>query len=342
MTRRSLSTLVASLCLVSTQAADPQIQNVSAAQRPGSYIVDIAYDVIDPDSPTVYIFVEISANGGTTYAIPGFPASGDIGHVIPGANKRIVWNAWVNWAGNFTETAKVRVTAVETTTIAPDPGFPAPSPRMTWIPAGTFSRGARNVWVSQGFWMGKYEVTQSEYESVMASNPSQFRGPNRPVEMVRWAEARTYCQNLTTIERAAGRLPANWEYRLPTEAQWELACVGGVDGDVFFGANPTPTVIQGFAWFSSPSSADVGQKAPNPYSLYDVYGNVWEYTLDGWSEIGGGNFMDPFVPSGNSIVMRGAGFSDTPGAMNSRIRSSWNATDRAQNIGFRVVAVQLP
>lgn len=342
MTRRLLSSLVAPLALIATQAADPQIQNVTASQRPGSYLVDVTYDVADADSPTVYVFAEISLNGGTTYTLAVFPATGELGHVIPGPNKAIVWNAWDRWAGNFTDAAKVRLTAVETRSIVPEPAMAPPDPRMTWIPPGTFTREARNVWVTQGFWIGKYEVTQAEYESVAGVNPSQGRGPDRPVEMVRWAEARAYCQDLTTRERAAGRLPPDWEYRLPTEAQWELACRGGVDGDHFMGASPAATTLQGFAWFSSPSTQNVGQKAPNPYSLYDVYGNVDELTLDGWTDLPAGNYTDPLPPAGASIVVRGGSYGSNAAMMNSRFRGSWTATDRSQYIGFRIVAVPVP
>lgn len=345
MIRRLLYTVMAALAIIPTQAADPQITNITAAQRPGSYLVDITYDVADSDSPTVYVFMEISVDGGASFPLPGFPATGDLGHLTPGANKRITWSAWDHWAGNFTESAKVRLTAVETRTIVPDPGFPAPSPTMMWIPAGTFSHGARNVLITQGFWMGKYEVTQSEYESVTGSNPSQHRGANRPVEMVLWSEANTYCQQLTARERNAGRLPADWEYRLPTEAQWEYASLGGVNADFFFGAQPIDSMIQAFAWYNyqpGEKTRDVGQKGPNPYGLYDIYGNVHEMTLDGPNILNGGNYTDPFVPAGNAFIYRGGSFSDLAGAMNSRFRGAWEVAARADTIGFRVVAVQIP
>lgn len=351
MIRRLLPIIALPLSLLTVQAADPQIQNVTASQRPGTYLVDITYDLIDPDSPTVYIFAEISVNGGSTYTLPGFPATGDLGQVIPGTTKRIVWNAWDNWAGNFTETAKIRLTAVETQTIVPDPGIPAPSPRMTWIPPGTFRNGGRNVWITQGFWIGKYEVTQSEFESVSGFNPSASRGPDRPVENLLWSEVATYCQSLTNLERTAGRLPANWEYRLPTEAQWELACRGGVDGDYFFGASPAATTISAFAWFNyTASHQNVGQKAPNPYSLYDVYGNVWDWCLDGLLDqfnpsagLPDGNYTDPYIPgAGPYMIMRGGSWAENSAYVSSVARSYRSTISRNPNVGFRVVAVSMP
>jgi formylglycine-generating enzyme required for sulfatase activity len=92
------------------------------------------------------------------------------------------------------------------------------------------------VTISKGFWLGKYEVTQREYLDVMGSNPAYFKGDlDRPVEQVNWYEAVEYCNRLTARERAAGRLPAGYEYRLPTEAQWEYACRAGTTTRFSFG-----------------------------------------------------------------------------------------------------------
>jgi formylglycine-generating enzyme required for sulfatase activity len=78
------------------------------------------------------------------------------------------------------------------------------------------------VTLTRGFWIGRYEVTQGEYQAVIGTNPSGFTGDtNRPVEQVDWSDATNYCVKMTERERVAGRLPASWEYRLPTEAQWE-------------------------------------------------------------------------------------------------------------------------
>jgi hypothetical protein len=119
----------------------------------------------------------------------------------------------------------------------PQPQVFAPdSNRWVWIPAGTFTMGSpaseqdrdsdegpqTQVTISRGFWLGRHEVTQAEYQAVIGSNPSYFTGDaNRPVEQVSWIDATNYCAKVTAAEQAAGRLPAGWVYRLPTEAEWE-------------------------------------------------------------------------------------------------------------------------
>ena len=110
---------------------------------------------------------------------------------------------------------------------------------MVWIQPGTFTMGSPSneedrdtnegpqtkVTISRGFWMSKYEVTQKEYEEVMGTNPSRFQGDSNPVEKVSWNEAVAYCAKLTEQEKTAGRLPGGYEYRLPTEAEWELSLI---------------------------------------------------------------------------------------------------------------------
>ncbi|MCX6930556.1 MAG: formylglycine-generating enzyme family protein, partial [Verrucomicrobia bacterium] len=121
-------------------------------------------------------------------------------------------------------------------------GRPTPGPRFVWLPAGQFVMGSptnevdrqndegpqTQVTLTRGFFLGRYEVTQGEYLSVIGSNPSSSTGDtNRPVETVNWYDATNYCAQLTARERLAGRLPAGWAYRLPTEAEWEYASRAG-------------------------------------------------------------------------------------------------------------------
>jgi len=140
------------------------------------------------------------------------------------------------------------------------------------------------VTISRGFWMGKYEVTQGEYLEVMGSNPSRFTGDtNRPVETVTWYDATNYCGQLTQRERAAGRIAANSLYRLPTEAEWDYACRAGTSTRSSFGDDLGYTNLTNYAWYRENrglTTHPVGQKLPNPWGLYDMHGNVWEWCQD--------------------------------------------------------------
>ena len=118
--------------------------------------------------------------------------------------------------------------------------------KLLWVEPGAFLMGsppdepARDkaegpqvrVTLSRGFWLGRTEVTQAQYEALTGNNPSRFKdaGPDAPVEHVSWLDAMAFCEKLTARERAAGRLPEGWRYTLPTEAQWDYACRAGPTG----------------------------------------------------------------------------------------------------------------
>jgi formylglycine-generating enzyme required for sulfatase activity len=201
---------------------------------------------------------------------------------------------------------------------------------MVWIAPGTFTMGSpvsevdrfsdegqHTVTISQGFWMGKYEVTQGEYQSVMGSNPSWFTGDlQRPVEMVSsWSEATNYCGKLTQQERNAGNLLSGYVYRLPTEAEWEYACRAGTTTATAYGnslssaqANFNGNFPYGGAAMGPflERTAAVGSYAPNAWGLYDMHGNVWEWCLDWYGAYPGGSVTDPKGPaSGSDRVLRG-------------------------------------
>ncbi len=162
---------------------------------------------------------------------------------------------------------------------------------LVWIPAGTFKMGSKKglrherpvheVKISRHFWIGRYEVTQSEYTQIMAKNPSFVKGQERPVEWVNWHEAMAFCQKLTRIMHRAGRLLKAYECRLPTEAEWEYCCRAGSTGKYCFGDDPAK--LGNYAWYSDNSGKEtqaVGRKKPNAWGLYDMHGNVSEWCLD--------------------------------------------------------------
>jgi formylglycine-generating enzyme required for sulfatase activity len=251
---------------------------------------------------------------------------------------------------------------------------------MVWIPSGTFTMGSpasepardtsegpqTRVTITQGFWMGRHEVKQSEYLAVMGSNPSYFAAANGygtdlnlPVETVSWNDAVAYCAALTTRERNAGRLPAGYAYRLPTEAEWEYACRAGTTTVFHYGAalrsgmanfygpyEYPPCAGQAFPYGCHNSSGtylgrttSVGSYAPNAWGLYDMHGNVWEWCSDRWStSLPGGSVTDPQgSATGSFRVIRGGSWRNLAFNCRSAYRYNYYPGHRYNIIGFRVV-----
>ena len=194
--------------------------------------------------------------------------------------------------------------------IPQDPAL-IPLTNMVLIKAGSFVRGKYPVTLSRDFWLGKYEVTQGEYVSVMGNNPSHFPGDtNRPVEKLSHLDAEAYCLAVTKRERDAGRLPSGYAYRLPTEAEWEYACRAGTTNLFSFG--DAVTEADQYAWTLENSDATthpVGQKRPNAWGLYDMHGNVWEWCGDWFADYPHTQVTDPSGPAlGKFKVFRGGGW----------------------------------
>jgi formylglycine-generating enzyme required for sulfatase activity len=234
--------------------------------------------------------------------------------------------------------------------------YAAPT-NLVFIPPGTFRMGSSTnelgrwdwegpqtaVTISRGFWLGAYEVTQGEYEAVTGSNPSLFTGDDdRPVEQVSWNDATNYCMALTERERAAGRIPANSVYRLPTEAEWEYACRAWTSTRFSHGDDPGYRDLPQYAWSwhnSGLTTQPVGRKLPNPWGLYDMHGNVWEWCQDGWSDsLPGGTVIDPPGHASDSYrVLRGGAWSYEAPDCRSASRSRGTVDDRYSGFGFRVL-----
>ena len=234
--------------------------------------------------------------------------------------------------------------------------FPTPE-KMVFIPPGTFRMGSptnevdrrddeepqTDVTISRGFWMGKYEVTQGEYIAVIGSNPSLNTGdPDQPVEAVSWSDATNYCYRLAVQEAAAGRIPANCAYRLPTEAEWEYSCRAWTSTRFSYGDDPDYTNLANYAWYvdnGGNTTHPVGQKLPNAWGLYDMNGNVWEWCQDRHGTYPGGSALDPEGPAEASLrVIRGGCWSSKPSFCRSAFRyGDVGAGGRFSMFGFRVV-----
>lgn len=210
---------------------------------------------------------------------------------------------------------------------------------FVWIASGDFrpQRGPL-VKISRGYWIGKTEVTQAQWQAIMKNNPSGSRLPVGPVENVTWDDAMAYCRELTKSERAAGRLPVGMAYTLPTEAQWEYACRAGTDGD-FAGDLDRIAVYQGNHKLSK--AHPVAQKDPNAWGLHDMHGNVREWCLDWFGELPSGIAVDPPGPeSGKMRVVRGGGWNSLASVLSSSKRSAENPKERTNDLGFRLVLVR--
>ncbi len=231
-----------------------------------------------------------------------------------------------------------------------EPGsFVMGSEASSQAPYFAFLESPRHVVrITRPFLIGRYEVTQQEFEEVMGVNPSRFVGPRRPVETVSWITARQYCESLTVREHGLGRLPACFEYRLPTEAEWEYCCRAGSGLEYYIGdiigcgfGNYNRNLFEGIVCGVN-ETRDVGQYPANPWGLFDMGGNVAEMTLDagrrtyrlGLPDLA---YNNPVASGGVMRVVRGGSYAQDSEACRSAHRGFiLYLGDPAANIGFRV------
>lgn len=216
--------------------------------------------------------------------------------------------------------------------------------RFVRIPAGDFQMGSpsgqeneqpvREVEISDAFYMSVHEVTQRQWEILMDENPSQFSDPYRPVEQVSWRDVQGFIQVLN--EREDGP-----RYRLPTEAEWEYAARAGSSTQYYFGEDQSE--LRDYAWYvlnSEDKTYPVKRKKPNAFGLFDMHGNVWEWTQDYYhpTYYRWGASADPQGPDqGRGYVIRGGGWPDVAVDLRSANRG-WAPPDFEQSfLGFRLV-----
>lgn len=223
------------------------------------------------------------------------------------------------------------------------PSAPVPITNMVRIPAGTFQRIRFPVTLTRDFWIGKHEVTQGEFEAVMGTNPSHFAGrSNHPVEKVSFVQASNYCARVTSRERDQGRLPADFLYRLPTEAEWEYACRAGSTNRFYFGSRPEDGEVH--AWTAENCDASthpVGGKSPNAWGLHDMHGNVWEWVSDWFEPYPARPLTDPQGPPNTGTntykVFKGGGWNQDLQYGGASSRFMMAPSNGIHFVGFRVV-----
>ena len=219
---------------------------------------------------------------------------------------------------------------------------------FVWIPAGRFVMGSpedeegrqpnerqHEVRISEGYWMGKYEVTQGEWEAVMGESPSYFKscGPPCPVEEVSWEDVQRFIRRLNARESGKGN-----RYRLPTEAEWEYAARAGTAGARY-------GELDLIVWWDSNSDGEthpVGLKRANAWGLHDMLGNVREWTADWYrAEYPSGSVTDPGGPStGSRRVVRGGSWGGGERHVRSASRGNLPPGRDYDTLGFRVVRTE--
>ncbi|MBD2361119.1 SUMF1/EgtB/PvdO family nonheme iron enzyme [Anabaena minutissima FACHB-250] len=228
---------------------------------------------------------------------------------------------------------------------------------MVQIPGGTFTMGSpgeegysdekpqHQVRVP-GFFMGKYPVTQEQYQAIMGINPSYFKGEKRPVEKVSWDDAVEFCEKLS---QKTGKT-----YRLPSEAEWEYGCRAGTTTPFYFGETITPDLVNyngNYPYGSAPKgecreqTTNVGIFPPNSFGLHDMCGNVWEWCKDVYNDGYQGAPTDGSAwltgSDNDRKLLRGGSWYDLAWLCRSAVRDGDAPAIRGNSVGFRVVAVAI-
>ena len=212
------------------------------------------------------------------------------------------------------------------------------------IPAGAFMMGspdtdteanewekpAHRVTISQPFYLGKYPVTQAQWEAVMDHNPSRFKAPNHPVDSVSWDDAQAFLHKLSEQEGGV-------DYCLPTEAQWEYACRAGTRTSRY---HPD---INAIAWYQANSASQthpVGEKLPNTWGLYDMLGNVREWCHDGKRAYSRARVTDPMgsTEAGIERDFRGGAWGDHAHDVRAAARFWYDHVFHVDTLGFRCLS----
>ncbi|MCB9759501.1 MAG: formylglycine-generating enzyme family protein [Alphaproteobacteria bacterium] len=252
--------------------------------------------------------------------------------------------------------------------------------RFRWIPPGVFLMGSpddepgrwtdegpqHTVLITRGFWLGETPVTQAQWQAVMGDNPSRFKSPERPVETVSWQDAQSFCEQLSSLYA-----------RLPSEAEWEYACRAGTSSAMWrgrleiLGQRNAPGLDE-IAWYGGNSGVgfeleqgadssgwpekqydhkiagtrEVATRAPNPWGLYDMLGNVHEWCLDANSQLEGSYSepmrTDPVVTSGSLRVFRGGSWFNVARRVRAAFRYAYHPSVRDDYLGFRLARGPAP
>jgi len=325
MKKAFLQIFLAVLCL-SAQAQ--KVSNIRAEQRGQDIVVLYSLETTSPCEVSLLL----SQDNGVTWGSTLKNVSGDVGKNIAAGEKQINWKVLEEREQLVGDKIKFKVVAS---------GKKSFEPEMIFVEGGTFQMGSssgesdekpvHSVTLS-GFNIGKYEVTQAQWNAVMGSNPSNFSGcDNCPVENVSWNDVQQY---ITKLNSQTGR-----NYRLPTEAEWEFSARGGKSskGFIYSGSNDLNAV----AWSSNNSGSKThaaGGKQANELGIYDMTGNVWEWCSDWYGTYNSYSETNPTgASSGQSRVLRGGSWLCNADYCRAADRFRINPDGRYYRDGFRLV-----
>ena len=372
-----LASVVAIVSASAAYAVAPNVSNISAAQRGGgSRLVDVYYDLADPDSSLLYVSLKISNDGGASWLIIPRTVSGAVGtNVTPGGGKHIVWDAGADVPGVYGTQYKAMLTVSDSNSAYPG--------EMVFIPAGEFLMGSvattytnekpqHSVNLS-GYWIGRTEVTRGEYRQFMdaggyrtavywSSAGWNWKVSNNRTQPGNWDAVQDWGTGAFTqtdehpvvgVSHYEAEAFCRWAgCRLPTEAEWEKAARWDGHpreypwGDAWHAAycnNYDDDNVLGGGYHKY-QTAPVGSypAGVSPYGLHDMAGNVWEWCADWYgasyySQTPGGGWVDPQGPaSGSSRVLRGGSWSNDAYGYRAAYRDNDNPGYTSYLNGFRV------
>ena len=341
-----------------------QSEHLNRAIRESGIDVSNKLSVIELSADPHGASVEIIQNGVTIKKIDSIPTAGVKYILQPGKYQVEAFkpgykilqreinftpgNLQIALRLNQSDTLEVKQYVYKKDLAKPEAGYPytIPSVKLEILPLdrGNFKMGsnepenARGVHdkpeshavIDQHFWLGKTEVTQRAYEEIMFTNPSVHTSGTglRPVDRVTWQLANEFCRKLNEREKASGRLPDGYEYRLPTEKEWEYACRAGTITTYNFGNNPK--LMVDYAWFNGNSfyeTHEVATRMPNRWGFYDMHGNVAEWAVNSYPE----------GSDANSFILRGGSWKDLPSHLHSSSRLRIDSQNYADsNTGIRI------
>jgi len=312
---------------VAIQSNGQTISNVHSEQEGSTIQVYYSLSTSSPCEIALYV----SLDGGTTWKGPLTKVQGAVGKNISSGEHTIIWEVLEELEELSSDKIKFKVTSV---------GKQPFEPEMVFVEGGPFLMGSENFnddekpvheVILSPFSIGKFEITQAQWQAVMEQNPSVYKNCNDcPIERVSWSDIQVY---LSKINKLTGK-----KYRLPTEAEWEYAAGGGNNNITyhFSGSND----LKGIAWYDENSENKphvVGSKNANNLGIYDMSGNVWEWCSDYYGEYSSKSEYDPMGSDfGEYRVIRGGSWAHLKSDCRITMRVMFPENTKLKTLGFRL------